>query len=39
MEIIRHLLGLCGESHLNLITLILGTPILLYITYYLKLFR
>ena len=26
MEFIKHALGLCGESHPNLWTIILGTP-------------
>jgi hypothetical protein len=39
MEIIKHLFGFCGEPHINLITIILGTPTLLYITYYLKWFK
>ncbi len=34
MEIIKHALGLCGEPHPNLITIILGTPVVLYLTYY-----
>ena len=36
MELLKHLLGFCGEPHLNLITLILGTPIIIYISYYIK---
>jgi hypothetical protein len=39
MEIIKHLFGFCGEPHINIITIILGTPIVLYITHYLKLFK
>jgi|TARA_R100000084_G_scaffold79795_1_gene36584 hypothetical protein len=36
MEIIKHLLGICGEPHLNLITLIVGTPALMYLAHNLK---
>ena len=36
MEFLRHALGLCGESHPNLFTLLAGTPILGYIIYKLK---
>jgi len=39
MEIIKHLFGFCGEPHLNLITLILTTPALIYISYYFKFFK
>ena len=33
MEFIKHALGLCGESHPNLWTIILGTPTLGLIIY------
>ena len=36
MELLKHLLGFCGEPHLNLITLILGTPIIIYISNYIN---
>ena len=36
MEFLRHALGLCGEAHPNLFTLLAGTPILGYIIYKLK---
>jgi len=39
MEIIKHIFGFCGEPHLNIITLVMGTPFLIYITYYFKLFK
>ena len=32
-EIIRHLLGLCGEPHINIFTLLASTPIISYIIY------
>jgi len=38
IEFIKHLFGFCGEPHLNLITLIIGTPMLLYIGYYINQF-
>ncbi len=33
MEIIKHLLGLCGEPHINIITLLFSTPFISYIIY------
>ena len=33
IEFIKHLFGLCGEVHINLITLIMTTPIVGYIIY------
>jgi hypothetical protein len=33
IEFIKHLFGLCGEAHINLITLIMTTPIISYIIY------
>jgi hypothetical protein len=28
MEILKHLFGMCGEPHLNILTLILSIPII-----------
>ena len=36
MEFLRHALGLCGEAHPNLFTLLAGTPILGYIIWWFK---
>ena len=36
IEFIKHALGLCGESHPNLLTILLGTPVLGYIIYKIK---
>ena len=36
IEFIKHALGLCGESHPNLWTILLGTPAVSYIIYKLK---
>ena len=33
IEWLRHILGICGEPHPSLLTIIYGTPILGYITY------
>jgi len=33
IEFIKHLLGLCGEPHLNIFTLIMTTPIISYLIY------
>ncbi len=35
-EFLRHALGLCGEPHPSLLTLLMGTPMLGYIMYKLK---
>jgi len=41
METLKHLLGLCGESHINLITIIITLIILklLYEKYFIKTIR
>ena len=36
MEFLRHALGLCGEPHPSLLTLLLGTPVLSYVIYKFK---
>ena len=36
IEFLRHALGLCGESHPNLLHLLFGTPALGYIIYKIK---
>lgn len=36
IEWLRHALGLCGEPHPSLLTLLIGTPFLGYIIYRLK---
>ena len=33
IEFIKHITGLCGEPHLNLITLLLSSPVFGYILY------
>jgi hypothetical protein len=33
IEFLKHLLGICGEPHLNILTIIMTTPILSYIIY------
>ncbi len=33
IEFIKHLLGLCGEPHLNIFTIMMTTPIISYIIY------
>tara|TARA_R110001592_G_scaffold1578_1_gene9268 strand:+ start:2665 stop:2793 length:129 start_codon:yes stop_codon:yes gene_type:complete len=33
IEFLRHALGLCGEPHPSLLTLLMGTPILSYVVY------
>jgi len=33
IEFLRHALGLCGESHPSLLTLLMGTPALSYVVY------
>ena len=36
IEFLRHALGLCGEPHPSLLTLLMGTPALGYIVYRIK---
>jgi len=36
IEFLRHALGLCGEPHPSLLTLLLGTPAVGYIVYRIK---
>ena len=36
IEFIKHSLGLCGEAHPNVFTLLLGTPAISYIIYKFK---
>ena len=36
IEFLRHALGLCGEPHPSLLTLLMGTPILGYLMVKLK---
>jgi hypothetical protein len=36
MELIKHIFGFCGEPHLNIITLIISTPIIIYLTHYIN---
>ena len=36
IEWLRHFLGLCGEPHPNLLTLLMGTPVLGYLMYKIK---
>ena len=38
IEFLRHALGLCGEPHPSLLTLLMGTPALGYILYKFKQF-
>jgi hypothetical protein len=33
MELIKHLIGVCGEPHPSLISLLMTTPFITYITY------
>jgi hypothetical protein len=33
MEILKHLLGFCGEPHINLFTILMTTPIISYLIY------
>ena len=33
IEFIKHFLGLCGEPHLNIFTIMMSTPIISYIIY------
>jgi len=39
VEWLRHMLGLCGEPHPSLITLLMGTPMLGYIIYKIRQIR
>ena len=36
IEFMKHSLGLCGEAHPNVFTLLLGTPAISYIIYKFK---
>tara|TARA_R110001632_G_scaffold16633_2_gene53454 strand:- start:1024 stop:1152 length:129 start_codon:yes stop_codon:yes gene_type:complete len=36
-ELIKHILGICGEPHINIFTILMSTPIVSYIIY--KLYR
>jgi len=36
IEALRHIIGICGEPHPSLITLLLGTPIASYLIYKIK---
>ena len=36
IEFLRHALGLCGEPHPSLLTLLLGTPAVGYVVYKIK---
>jgi len=36
IHFIKHALGLCGEPHPSLLTLLMGTPVLSYIIYKIK---
>ena len=36
IEFLRHALGLCGEPHPSLLTLLMGTPALRYVIYKFK---
>ena len=36
IEFLRHALGLCGEPHPSLLTLLMGTPELGYVVYKIK---
>ena len=36
IDFLRHLTGLCGEPHPNLLSLLLGTPFFSYILYRIK---
>ena len=33
IDFLRHALGLCGEPHPSLLTLLMGTPVLSYLAY------
>ena len=32
-ELIKHIFGFCGEPHINIITILMSTPIVSYIIY------
>ena len=36
IHFIKHALGLCGEPHPSLLTLLMGTPVLGYVLYRIK---
>lgn len=36
VEFIKHLFGFCGEQHINIFHIILGTPAISYILYKIK---
>ena len=36
IEILKHALGVCGEPHPSLLTLIFGTPVIGYVAYKIK---
>ena len=36
VEFLKHLFGFCGEAHLNIFHVILGTPLISYIVYKIK---
>jgi len=36
VEFIKHLFGFCGEPHLNIFHIILGTPAITYLIYKVK---
>jgi hypothetical protein len=33
IEILKHILGICGEPHINIITILMTTPIFSYLLY------
>ena len=39
LEFFKHALGLCGESHPNLWTILLGTPAIGYLAYRIREFK
>jgi len=39
IEFLRHALGLCGEPHPSLLTLLMGTPALGYVLYKFRQFK
>ena len=36
IEFLKHLFGFCGEGHPNILTILIGTPVLGYILYQIK---
>tara|TARA_B100000287_G_scaffold119630_1_gene111605 strand:- start:87 stop:215 length:129 start_codon:yes stop_codon:yes gene_type:complete len=34
IEFLKHFFGVCGEPHLNIITIVATTPFITYISYY-----